>query len=194
MQATDMQNARPIIAVLDHTTDEGEAALKEFGFGTVQLAESAAPRPGPVADRLRGLVAELERATDAGDLGGIVNGVAAVRRLMRALDAWAAWRAELDRIQPAAGHLTAGEVLDRWYEGDDELQMPLERFRALLRSDRRLACLLLSTASVAEWMQDGEQEVARVVGLFFERDFHDDGLLVEMATYRGLIKEEDCDF
>ena len=182
------------IAVLDHATDEGDDALTEFGFKTVQMAERGAPRPGPVADRLRGLVAELEQATDAGDLGRIVNGVAGVRRLVRALDAWAAWRAELDRIQPDTGHLTAGEVLDRWYEGDDELPMPLERFRALLRSNRRLACLLLSTASVEEWMWDGEEEVARVVGLYMERDFHDDSLLIEMATNKGLIREDDCGF
>ena len=70
------------------TSPEGEAAMREFHFDPVPLNEPLAPRPGRVADRLCGLVAELERATEVGDLGRIIEGVAAVRRLVLALDAW----------------------------------------------------------------------------------------------------------
>ena len=64
------------------------AAMEEFDFAPVPLAERSAPRPGRVADRLSDLVAELEHATEVGDLGRIIEGVASVRRLVLALDAW----------------------------------------------------------------------------------------------------------
>lgn len=70
------------------TSPEGEAAMEEFGFAAVPLDRPGAPRPGRVADRLCDLVAELEQATEVGDLGGIIEGIAAVRRLVLALDAW----------------------------------------------------------------------------------------------------------
>jgi hypothetical protein len=70
------------------TTPEGEAAMEEFGLAAVPLDRPGAPRPGRVADNLCDLVAELERATEVGDLGRIIEGVAAVRRLVQALDAW----------------------------------------------------------------------------------------------------------
>lgn len=70
--------------------------------------------------------------------------------------------------------------------------MTADELRALLKSDRRLACLLVARAKVREWMEDGPAEVARCLGVWMDEGFNlgDDDWLVELAEYAGLVAED----
>lgn len=69
-------------------TEQGQAALTEFGMRAVRLGEPRSPTPGRIADRLAEISADLDAAIDGADLGEIVTAAAALRRLVLALDAW----------------------------------------------------------------------------------------------------------
>jgi hypothetical protein len=72
----------------ERTTEQGLAALKEFGFDLANLNAAGAPTPGRVADRLCDISDELEQAFRAGDAARLTAGLARLRRLRPALDAW----------------------------------------------------------------------------------------------------------
>lgn len=70
------------------TTEQGAAAMKEFGFSPVALNEVGAPTPGRIADRIADVVVLIDEAAKARSWNGVVRARAELSRLLLALDAW----------------------------------------------------------------------------------------------------------
>jgi hypothetical protein len=86
----------PMNPTVNPTTEQGAAALDEFGFCLVELDRPGAPTPGRIADRIHDIVAKL---SDARSPGCAVAAVAELRRLNLALDAYDAGMLRLDHNQ-----------------------------------------------------------------------------------------------
>jgi hypothetical protein len=84
------------------TTDQGKAAMQEFGFKAVPLDEPGAPTPRRIAERLGDMTTALDQAVAQGDLGAINNAVAELGRLRRALDAWDGGLSAADVVRATA--------------------------------------------------------------------------------------------
>lgn len=69
-------------------TEQGAAALSEFGFDLVELDQAGAPTPGRIADRLHDIAARLQRAVRNRSPIEMVSALGELRRLRTALDAW----------------------------------------------------------------------------------------------------------
>lgn len=79
-------------------TEQGAAALAEFGFDPVPLEQPGAPTPGRIADRLSDIEGHLTEAYTCMDAEALVAGIRELSRLRLALDAWDA--DQMQRITP----------------------------------------------------------------------------------------------
>jgi hypothetical protein len=88
--------------------------------------------------------------------------------------------------------LDSDVLLAEWDRDNAGRPITADELRALLKADRRLACLLVARAKVEEWMQDGPQEVARCLGVWMDAgwDIGDDEFLLEVAENAGLVSED----
>lgn len=79
------------------TTEQGAAAMEEFGFRPVGLGEVGAPTPGRIADRLSDIQGALEDALRDHDTPALVAAIRELGRLRLALDAW-----DIDQMHQAS--------------------------------------------------------------------------------------------
>lgn len=82
-------------------------------------------------------------------------------------------------------------LLAEWDRDNAGRPIKADELKALLKADRRLACLLVARAKVEEWMQDGPQEVARCLSVWMDAGWalSDDEFLLELAENAGLVSE-----
>jgi hypothetical protein len=71
-----------------YVTEQGRAALDEFGFRLVPLDRPGAATPGRIADRLSDATGRLDDAAAARDWAAVLTALAELRRLRLALDAY----------------------------------------------------------------------------------------------------------
>ena len=112
------------------TTDQGKAAMQEFGFEADPLDQPGAPAPGQIAECLGDIITALENAVANGDLGAIANSVAELVRLRTALDAYCKHREKTSRKTPREQRLLAA------------CNSALAGFRGLYDAYKECQCLL----------------------------------------------------